>query len=97
MGRTIESSRRGVKTLANRWKLATRWLRRPDQKYGEQLVRMAQVHSSEGFAAFEDPLESAVFSALVELMKKNDPDRVEDLGSVTRDEGEDGKRASRWF
>jgi len=72
MGRTIESSRMGVKTLSDRWKRATRALRNDDQKYGEQLVRMVQEHASEGFCAFDDPLESAVFSALVELMKKNE-------------------------
>jgi hypothetical protein len=33
---------------------------------------MVQEHASEGFCAFDDPLESAVFSALVELMKKNE-------------------------
>ena len=67
----------GVKTLTDRWKRATRALRRGDQKYGEQLVRMAQEHSSEGFCAFEDPLESAVFSVLVEVMKKNDTGHVD--------------------
>jgi hypothetical protein len=51
-------------------------LRKDDQKYGEQLVRMAQEHSSEGFCAFEDPLESAIFSTLVEMMKKNDTEHV---------------------
>jgi hypothetical protein len=77
MGRTIESSRMGVKTLANRWIRATRALRKDDQKYGEQLVRMAQEHASEGFCAFDDPLESALFSALVEVMKKNDTSNVD--------------------
>jgi len=77
MGRTIMSSRMGVKTLAERWKRATRALRREDQKYGERLVRMIQAHSSEGFCAFDDPLESAIFSALVEVMKKNDPGHVD--------------------
>jgi len=66
----------GVKTLSDRWKRATRALRKDDQKYGEQLVRMAQEHSSEGFCAFEDPLESAIFSTLVEMMKKNDTEHV---------------------
>jgi len=67
----------GVRTLADRWKRATRALRKDDQRYGEQLVRMAQEHSSEGFCAFDDPLESAVFSTLVEMMKKNDTGNVD--------------------
>jgi len=67
----------GVKTLAVRWTRATRALRKDDQKYGERLVELAQKHSSEGFCAFDDPLESAMFSVLVELMKKNDPVHVD--------------------
>ena len=67
----------GVKTLAERWKRATRALRKDDQKYGERLVQMVQEHSSEGFCAFDDPLESAMFSVLVEVMKKNDPGHVD--------------------
>jgi len=31
---------------------------------------MAKKHSSEAFYALEDPLEAAVFSVLVELMKQ---------------------------
>jgi hypothetical protein len=33
---------------------------------------MVQRHSSEGFCAFDDPLESAMFPALVELMKERE-------------------------
>ena len=31
---------------------------------------MAKMHSSEAFDALDDPLEAAVFSVLVELMKE---------------------------
>lgn len=31
---------------------------------------LAKMHSSEGFYAFDDPLEAAVFSVLVELMRE---------------------------
>ena len=31
---------------------------------------MAKMHSSEAFYALDDPLEAAVFSVLVELMKE---------------------------
>jgi len=33
---------------------------------------MARKHSSEAFYALDDPLEAAVFSALVELIKEKD-------------------------
>lgn len=61
-----------VKDLALRWSQATRALRADDQEYGSELVRMVQQHSSEGFCAFDDPLESAVFSVLVEILKERD-------------------------
>jgi hypothetical protein len=66
-----------VKDLARRWSLATRALRKDEQKYGEELVRMIQQHSSEGFCAFEDPLESAMFSVLVEILKERDREHVD--------------------
>ena len=33
---------------------------------------MAKKHSSEAFYALDDPLETAVFSVLVEMMKETD-------------------------
>jgi hypothetical protein len=33
---------------------------------------MAKIHSSEAFYAFDDPLEAAIFSVLVELMRELD-------------------------
>ncbi len=77
MGRSIMSSRMAVKDLARRWSLATRALRSDEQKYGEDLVRMIQQHSSEGFCAFDDPLESAVFSVLIEMQKQRDRENVD--------------------
>jgi hypothetical protein len=35
---------------------------------------MAKKHSSEAFYALDDPLEAALFSVLLELMKKMDED-----------------------
>ncbi|MGD0952911.1 MAG: hypothetical protein ABR985_11065 [Methanotrichaceae archaeon] len=34
------------------------------------LAEMAKMHSSEAFYALDDPLEAAVFSVMVELMKE---------------------------
>ena len=77
MGRSFESVRMGVKELAGRWLRARRALRREDQVYAERLAEMAKRHASEGFYAFDDPLEAAVFSALIEILKELDGDDVD--------------------
>lgn len=69
MGRTFPSVHQGVNSTADR---SARWLKREDQKYGEQLAQFAKTHSSEAFAACDDPLEGVVFSALVEILKRQD-------------------------
>ncbi|MGD0953720.1 MAG: hypothetical protein ABR985_15250 [Methanotrichaceae archaeon] len=45
-------------------------MKKEDQIYGQMLTEMAKMHSSEAFYALDDPLEAAVFSVLVELMKE---------------------------
>lgn len=60
----------GVKEVSARWLKASRALKKEDQIYGQRLAEMAKMHSSEGFYAFDDPLEAAVFSVLVELMRE---------------------------
>jgi hypothetical protein len=60
----------GVKDVAARWLKASRALKKEDQIYGQKLAEMAKKHSSEAFYALDDPLEAAVFSVLVELIKK---------------------------
>ena len=77
MGRSFESVRMGVKELADRWFRARRALRREDQVHAERLAEMAKRHASEGFAAFDDPLEAAVFSVLIEILKELDGDDVD--------------------
>ena len=47
-----------------------RALKKEDQVYGQRLAEMAKKHSSEAFYALDDPLEAAVFSVLVEMMKE---------------------------
>lgn len=66
-----------MRTLSERWARATRALRKDDQVYGERLVTMVRQHSSEGFCAFDDPLESAMFSILVEMMKRSELGNVD--------------------
>jgi hypothetical protein len=72
MGRSFESVRMGVKELSERWLRARRALRREDQVYAERLAEMAKRHASEGFYAFDDPLEAAVFSVAIEILRELD-------------------------
>ncbi len=75
MGRSFESVRLGVKNTADRWMRVQKAMRKEDQVYAGKLAEMAKCHSSEGFYAFDDPLEAALFSVLVEILKEIDGDR----------------------
>jgi hypothetical protein len=70
MGRSFESIRMAVKDVSTRWLKASRALKKEDQIYGQMIAEMAKTHSSEAFFALDDPLEAAVFSVLVEMMKE---------------------------
>ncbi len=70
MGRSFESVRMEAKDVSARWLKASRAMKKEDQIYGQMLAEMARKHSSEAFYALDDPLEAAVFSVLVELVKK---------------------------
>ena len=72
MGRSFISIRQGINEIADRWSQSARWLKKPDQKYGDLLVHYTKSHSSEAFDACLDPLEGAVFSALVGIIKKQE-------------------------
>jgi hypothetical protein len=65
----------GVAAVADRWLRARRAMRKEDQHYAGELAAMAKRHTSEGFYAFDDPLEAALFSVLVELLKERDRER----------------------
>ena len=71
MGRSFESVRMGAAEVSARWARAGRAMKKEDQGYARELAAMAKKHSSEAFYALDDPLEAAVFSALIELMKKD--------------------------
>ena len=64
-----------VKALADRWERVARGLPGEDRVYAGQIAAMAKQHASEAFCAFDDPLEAAVFSVLVELLKKSEKGR----------------------
>ena len=70
MGRSFESVRMGAKEVSARWLKASRALKKEDQIYGQMLAEMVKKHSSEAFYAFDDPLEAAIFSVLVEMMRE---------------------------
>lgn len=70
MGRSFESVRQGVKGPIERWARAARTLRKEDQPYGEKLVALAKLHSSEAFYGCDDPLEAAIFSGLIGIIKQ---------------------------
>jgi hypothetical protein len=77
MGRSFESVRMGVKEVSERWLKASRALKKEDQVYGQMLADMARKHSSEAFYALDDPLDAALFSALVEILKELEKKREE--------------------
>ncbi len=70
MGRSFESVRMGAKEVSSRWAKAGRALKKEDQVYAQKLAEMAKKHSSEAFYALDDPLEAAIFSVLIELLKE---------------------------
>ena len=70
MGRSFESVRMGAGAVADRWLKAGRALKASDQKYAKRLAEMARAHSSEAFYALDDPLEAAVFSVLIEILRE---------------------------
>ena len=59
----------GAKDVSARWLRASKTLKKEDQIYGQKLADMAKIHSSEAFYALDDPLEAAVFSVLIELVR----------------------------
>lgn len=67
--------RMGAKDVSARWLKASRALKKEDQIYGQMIAEMAKKHSSEAFYALDDPLEAAMFSAMVEIMKRQDKDK----------------------
>jgi predicted secreted Zn-dependent protease len=77
MGRSFESVRMGVKDVSARWMKASKALKKEDQVYGQKLAEMTKKHSSEPFYALDDPLEAAIFSVLVEMVKELDEVRNE--------------------
>lgn len=70
VGRSFESVRQGVRGPLERWARAARALRKEDQPYGESVAALARLHSSEAFYGCDDPLEAAIFSGLIGILKR---------------------------
>jgi hypothetical protein len=67
----------GVKDTSERWLRAGKALRPEDQRHARRLAEDAKRHASDTFAAFDDPLEAAHFSVLVEVFKALEADDVD--------------------
>lgn len=70
-----ESMGVGMKNTALRWQRVKQAMRVEDQVYAERLAVMIAAHARDRFTVFEDPLEAALFSVLIELMKEIDRKR----------------------
>jgi hypothetical protein len=66
-----------AKDVSAKWLKASRALKKEDQVLGQKLAEMAKMHSNEAFYALDDPLEAAVFSVLIELIREME--KSEDL------------------
>ncbi len=76
MGRSFMSVRMGVRILTERWERAARTLPGEDRECAQCVVEMARRHASECFYAFDDPLEAAFFSVVIELAKAGREDTL---------------------
>ncbi|MHB8164958.1 MAG: hypothetical protein ACYDDV_11595 [Methanoregula sp.] len=88
MGRSFASVRQGVKGPIERWARAARTIRKEDQPYGKKLVALAKLHSSEAFYGCDDPLEAAVFSGLMGILRQQE--EQEPQGCTGRDKERGG-------
>lgn len=70
VGRSFASVRQGIKGPLDRWAKAARVLRKEDQPYGECVAGLARLHSSEAFYGCDEPLEAAIFSGLIGILKQ---------------------------
>lgn len=70
MGRSFASVRQSVKGITGRWERSVRVVKREDRSYGEKLAGMTETHASEAFYGCDEPLEAALFSVLVEVIKR---------------------------
>jgi hypothetical protein len=90
MGRSVASIRQRAKGIAERWEQSARVLARDDRPCGEDLAGLVKKHTSDVFYGCNEPLEAAIFSALVEIAKARDVCRDQGPGrnpGLSRDTG----------
>ncbi len=67
--RESRKGREDMHQTADRWLRARRALPASDQPHAERLAEMIRVHAIHRLPAIEDPLEAAMFSLLIEMVK----------------------------
>jgi hypothetical protein len=70
---TPDMPRKGREDLhqtADRWLRARRAVPAADQPHVERLATMIRAHATDRLAAIDDPLEAAMFSLLIEMVKE---------------------------
>jgi hypothetical protein len=67
----------GVKEITGRWEQMARSLPGAEGDAALRVVQMARRHASEGFYAFDDPLEAALFSVFIEILKAREGRHVD--------------------
>jgi hypothetical protein len=77
MGRSFESVRMGVQEMTGRFERAARALPGGEGEAALMVVSMARQHASESFYAFDDPLEAALFSVFIEVLKAREGRHVD--------------------
>ena len=70
MGRSFISIRQSINIIAERWARTSRTLKREDREYGREVADLAKTHASEAFVGCNIPLEGAVFSACIEIERR---------------------------
>ncbi|MEI8331203.1 MAG: hypothetical protein WCF90_06080 [Methanomicrobiales archaeon] len=92
MGRSFESVRQGVKGPIERWARAARALRKEERPYGEKIVALAKLHSSEAFYGCDDPLEAVVFSVLIGIIRQQEALAMQVREDPRKESGEGEER-----
>lgn len=67
----------GVKEITGRWERLARSLPGAEGEAALMVVQMARRHASESFYAFDDPLEAALFSVFIEILKSREGQHVD--------------------
>jgi len=85
----------GVNEIAGRWKRASRHMRGEDAGHAETVVMFAKQFSSEAFYAFDDPLEAALFSAAISMVREQERAATREPAEPATDPVGSGSRECR--